>query len=71
MTMTDTDYWLQRYAMAIENAVDAPGDRSRTAFLDLARPYWSMHLMVRRQPLSSPNPARGNKCNDLVMRWAA
>ena len=71
MTMTDPDYWLQRYATAIENAVDAPGDRSRTAFLDLARHYWSMHLMVRGQPLSSPTPGRGNKCNDLVMRWAA
>jgi hypothetical protein len=71
MTMTDSDYWLQRYATAIENAVDAPGDRSRIAYLDLARHYWSMHLMVRGLPMSSPAAGRGNKSNDLLMRWAA
>jgi hypothetical protein len=71
MTMTDSDYWLLRYATAIENAVDAPGDRSRIAYLDLARHYWSMHLMVRGQPQSPPGPGRGNKRSDLIMRWAA
>jgi hypothetical protein len=71
MTITDCNYWLQRYATAIESAVDAPGDRSRTAYLDLARHYWSMHMMVRGQTLPPPAAGRGNKSNDLVTRWAA
>ena len=28
MTPTEPDYWLQRFAHAIENAASAPGDRS-------------------------------------------
>ena len=67
MTMTDPDYWLQRYAAAIENAVDAAGDRSRTAYLDLARHYWAMHMMVIGQPRSTPLPA----ADAFVQRLAA
>jgi hypothetical protein len=57
MTMTDPDYWLERYAAAIENAEDATGERSRTAYLDLAQHYWAMHMMVVGQPRSTPLPA--------------
>lgn len=71
MTMTDADYWLQRYAAAIENAVDAPGGRSRTAYLDLANHYWAMHLMVRGLPATAPAPGTGGGASGLVMRWAA
>ena len=67
MTMTDSDYWLQRYATAIEHAVDAPGGRSRTAYLDLAHHYWSMHMMVRGQAGSSP----ARHADGLIMRRAA
>ena len=41
------DYWLQRMAQAIEDAMDASGERSRRAYMDLACHYWSMHIMVR------------------------
>ena len=71
MTMTDPDYWLQRYATAIENAVDAPGGRSRCAYLDLARHYWSMHLMVRGTPASKPISDTEGSASELLMRWAA
>ena len=70
MTMTDADYWLQRYATAIENAVDAPGERSRTAYLDLANHYWSMHMMVAGLP-ASPAPGTRANASALVLRWAA
>ena len=71
MTMTDPDYWLQRYAAAIENAVDAPGNRSRTAYLDLARHYWSMHVMVSGPAGSTPAPRAGRLSDAVAMRWAA
>ena len=70
MTMTDPDYWLQRYATAIESAVDAPGDRSRTAYLDLAQHYWSMHMMTGGLP-APPTARAGTNADALVMRWAA
>jgi hypothetical protein len=71
MTMTDSDYWLQRYATAIENAVDAPGGRSRNAYLDLARHYWSMHMMVSGLPGGPPPPQDGAWADALLLRWAA
>jgi len=71
MTMTDPDYWLQRYATAIENAVDAPGGRSRTAYLDLARHYWSMHMMVEGAPALKPARRTEDNAASLAMRWAA
>lgn len=71
MTVTDPDYWLQRYAAAIESAVDAPGGRSRTAYLDLARHYWSMHLLVEGQPALKPPPRTGDNAAAIAMRWAA
>lgn len=71
MTMTDRDYWLQRYATAIENALDAPGERSRAAYLELAHHYWSMHQMVSGQPAAPPTAARRQNADSPVMRWAA
>ncbi len=40
------DFWLKRLALAVEQAVAAPGERSRGAYLDLARHYWAMHVLV-------------------------
>jgi hypothetical protein len=71
MTMTDSDYWLQRYATAIEKAVDAPGGRSRTAYLELARHYWSMHAMVSGLPYAPPPAEAGSRGDALLIRWAA
>jgi hypothetical protein len=71
MTMTDSDDWVQRYATAIENAVDAPTGRSRNAYLDLAGHYWSMHRMVRGLPDRARAPRTGEGADGLLMRWAA
>lgn len=71
MTMTDPDYWLLRYASAIENAVDAPGDSSRSAYLDLARHYWSMHMMVCGPAVAAPAGSSANGGDALVLRRAA
>ena len=46
MTLTHPHYWLDRYNGAVECAALASGDRSRSAYTDLARHYWSMHEMV-------------------------
>lgn len=71
MTTTDRNYWLQRYETAIGNALSAPGDRSRVAYLDLARHYWSMHMMVLGRPTSTPIPAAVAEIDTPLMRWAA
>ena len=71
MTTTEPDYWLDRFASAIEHAVDAPGDRSRTAYMDLARHYWAMHTMVHGRPASTIPPLSGGKSDEFVLRWAA
>jgi hypothetical protein len=57
MTPTARDYWLRRYEIAIQSAAGAPGDRSRIAYLDLARHYWSMHMMVVGRQASTLLPA--------------
>ena len=71
MAATDsTDYWLERFAGALENAIDAPGERSRTAYMDLARHYWSMHVMVHGGSASrpvSPQSIGGG----ALLQWAA
>lgn len=43
------DYWVLRLAQAVENALEAPAERSRIAYLELARHYWSMHVMINGQ----------------------
>jgi hypothetical protein len=70
-------YWLQRFAQAIESAVDAPGEQSRKAYLDLADHYWSMHVLVHglsnsarnRPPGSGPGARRSDSAPAL--QWAA
>lgn len=72
MAATDsTNYWLDRFASALENAIDAPGERSRSAYMDLARHYWSMHVMVHggaAWPAVSGQSANGG---GLLLQWAA
>jgi hypothetical protein len=66
-----TDYWLERFAAALENAIDAPGERSRTAYVDLARHYWSMHVMIHGGPALPPFPPQSANGGGLLLRWAA
>ena len=78
MTGPDKDrYWLLRFAQAIENAIDAPGERSRGAFFDLADHYWSMHVLVhgrtgsaRISPLAVRAAATPSDSRP-PLRWAA
>jgi hypothetical protein len=71
MTRTEPDYWLQRFAHAIDSAAGAPGELSRTAYMDLARHYWSMHTMVHGRPATTLPPLTGGKADALLMEWAA
>ena len=52
---TPDDYWAQRLAQAMEDATRAQTMRSRSAYLDLAAHYLSMHLMIngRQKPIGS------------------
>jgi hypothetical protein len=76
--MTDSnnaDYWLQRLVIAAEKAADAPGERSRAAYLDLARHYRSMYLMVHGRARSTSLPfeaaARAAESGGAPLQWAA
>jgi hypothetical protein len=77
VTGQPSKYWLQRFAQAIESAVDAPGEQSRKAYLDLADHYWSMHVLVHGLPPSSkarpPGLGTGPRHSDnaAALRWAA
>ena len=77
MTGQPSKYWLQRFAQAIESAVDAPGEQSRKAYMDLADHYWSMHVLVHGLPRSSKGRplaagARGPRSdNAAALQWAA
>ena len=54
MTISD-DFWIGRLSDALEKAAAAPSERSRTAYLELARHYCSMHaLSGRGRPRSEP-----------------
>jgi hypothetical protein len=50
------EYWLLRLQHAVESAASAGSERSRSAFLDLAGHYWSMHMMVHGRT-QSDHPA--------------
>ncbi len=43
MNTTATDFWLGRLAEAVENALSTHSERSRLAYLELARHYYAMH----------------------------
>ena len=68
------DYWLNRFATAMDKAASAPGEPSRTAYLELARHYWSMHGMVHGRDCCVPAhfPADASpRLQDIILRWAA
>jgi len=51
MTTISHDFWIRRLSDALEKAVDAPSERSRIAYLELARHYCSMQERVNRRAL--------------------
>ena len=46
MTTTSRDFWLIRLTDVLDKAVAAPSERSRAAYLELARHYCSMHVVA-------------------------
>jgi hypothetical protein len=43
---TTKHFWMTRASEALDNAVAAPSERTRAAYLELVRHYWSMHELV-------------------------
>jgi len=43
---TSNDFWIVRMSEVLEKAVGAPSERSRNAYLELARHYCSMHELL-------------------------
>jgi hypothetical protein len=60
-------------AQAIESAVDAPGEQSRQAYMDLANHYWSMHALAHGLPRSAKARALalGGGQSAPPLKWAA
>lgn len=44
--INSSGYWVSRLAEAVDNGLVASNEPARNAYVDLARHYWSMHLMV-------------------------
>jgi hypothetical protein len=56
MTKTSQEFWLGRLSEALDRALAAPSERSRIAYLELARHYCSMRALSEREgrQLASP-----------------
>lgn len=71
MVPTESEYWLRRYETAVVNAADAPGDRSRRAYLELAEHYRSMHAFVLKRTKATPVHNEVLEGDQPLIRWAA
>lgn len=71
MVPTESDYWLRRYESAVANAADAPGERSRTAYMELAEHYRSMHAFVLKRTKATPVHNKALEQDEPLIRWAA
>lgn len=45
MTRTSQEFWIRRLSEALDKALAAPSERSRLAYLELARHYCSMRAL--------------------------
>jgi hypothetical protein len=45
MITASRDFWLRRLSYALDKASTAPSERSRMAYLELARHYRSLHAL--------------------------
>ena len=56
MTKTSQEFWIGRLSEALDRALAAPSERSRIAYLELARHYCSMRALSEREgrQLASP-----------------
>ena len=71
MTITHSDYWLRHFKSALENAEGAPGEGSRTAYLDLASHYWAMHMGVNGRPDGAPTLGKDGQTAENSLKQAA
>ena len=67
MPTTSRDFWLTRLTDVLDKAVAAPSERSRAAYLELARHYCSMHAVADNR---NSRPA-GTTRNDPPLAIAA
>jgi len=71
MVPTGSDYWLRRFETAMVNAADAPGERSRSAYLELAEHYRSMHAFVVKRTNATPIHSGILRNDQPLISWAA
>jgi hypothetical protein len=58
MTTTSKDFWMHRLSEVLEKALAAPSERSRIAYLELARHYCSMHERADRRASRPDAPSK-------------
>ena len=58
MTTTPPDFWIHRLSEVLEKALAAPSERSRIAYLELARHYCSMHERANRRACRPEAPSK-------------
>ncbi len=56
MLLSNDDFWLDRLSETVEKAMAAPTERTRAAYLELARHYRSMYRLTER-PATRQRPA--------------
>ena len=56
MLLSNDDFWLDRLSETVEKAMAAPTERTRAAYLELARHYRSMYRLTER-PAARQRPA--------------
>lgn len=67
MDYANGDFWLDRLSETVEHAVSARTERTRAAYLELARHYRSMYKLAAR-PVERPAAAPSTKQASGVRR---
>jgi hypothetical protein len=81
MGLTNGDFWLDRLSDTVERAMAARTERTRAAYLELARHYRSMYQLTerpaaRQRPAASAHQADNSRrldfgsVHDVLMRAA-
>ena len=56
MTKTSQEFWIGRLSEALDRALAAPSERSRIAYLELARHYCAMRELSEREGRQAASP---------------
>ena len=65
MTHANGDFWLDRLSETVEHAASARTDRTRAAYLELARHYRSMYKLAARPAASRRATAASSQADDM------